>query len=735
MRPAILALFATALPAQVAWSSSPIYQQIPTLNGYGLCHHEQTGKTVLFGGFGANGQPINETWEWDGAAWSLRAMPNSPQANYEQSMVYDSLRQVIVLLDATLRPWEYDGTTWTPRPSTGTPPLRSFYGLAFDRARGRTVLFGGQTASYQHLNDTWEWDGLAWSQPTPALSPAVRKGAAMAFDPVRQRVMLYGGGESYPWPSQGTDYQDHWEWDGTAWTLRAATTPMGTLQAYRLQTHSGLGRVLLFTLATWNAANSPHWEWNGTAWVQATSPTGTGRFSATAYDPQRNRIVAFGSYVLRSLANIPGMTGVWEWDATNWQRIGSGQPPRPVPRYGHGFAYLPSTQTCVLFGGSDAGLYTDTWEWNGTTWTERQPAVSPPGRYTTHMATHASRNEIVLFGGQGLGGAGLGDTWVWNGTTWSQRTPAFAPPARYGHGMAGDTLRDRVVLFGGTVGFSTTNTTYEWDGTNWTLRTLPASPPARTEANLAFDSSRGRTVLFGGASRSDTWEYNGTTWVAGPPGPPQGWPMLAYDAARQRTVLFGNSGQAWEWDGIAWQQRVTSPAPPGRSNGGLAYDAARRRLVLVSGINAGTKDDLWEYGPTVPALWTPFANGCPGSMGTPSLEALSLPWLGTTCTLRIGPVPAGQFALLVVGSRVAWGAVPLPLPLAPYGMPGCTLSAGGDLRFLQPTGTFADAPLPLPNLAAALGVTFDVQAAVSDPGTNPGNLVLTPAATMTLGGR
>lgn len=214
--------------------------------------------------------------------------------------------------------------------------------------------------------------------------------------------------------------------------------------------------------------------------------------------------------------------------------------------------------------------------------------------------------------------------------------------------------------------------------------------------------------------------------------------MLVYDEARARTVLFGNDGQAWEWDGAAWAQRVTNPAPPGRSDGGLAYDSQRRRIVLFSGINAGTKDDIWEYGPTTPASWTPFGSGCAGSLGTPTLVPAPglLPWLSSTFELRVSPVPVGQAAIVGLGSRVQWGAVPLPLPLGGYGMPGCTLFAGGDdLRFVVPLGATAALSLAIPNLPFALGVEFDAQAAVLDPAANSAGLVVTGAGTMTIGGR
>jgi hypothetical protein len=43
----------------------------------------------------------------------------------------------------------------------------------------------------------------------------------------------------------------------------------------------------------------------------------------------------------------------------------------------------------------------------------------------------------VLFGGTGNSGS-LSDTWTWNGTTWTQQNPSLYPSARNGSMMAYD---------------------------------------------------------------------------------------------------------------------------------------------------------------------------------------------------------------------------------------------------------------------------------------------------------
>src|SRR5688572_14660643 len=75
----------------------------------------------------------------------------------------------------------------------------------------------------------------------------------------------------------------------------------------------------------------------------------------------------------------------------------------------------------------------------------RAPVLEP--RSGAVMAYDAARERVVLFGGQGS--IGLGDTWEWDGVSWAQQNPAASPTVRQDHAMAYDAARQRVVLFGG----------------------------------------------------------------------------------------------------------------------------------------------------------------------------------------------------------------------------------------------------------------------------------------------
>ncbi|MER3513473.1 MAG: hypothetical protein C4310_02960, partial [Chloroflexota bacterium] len=81
-------------------------------------------------------------------------------------------------------------------------------------------------------------------------------------------------------------------------------------------------------------------------------------------------------------------------------------------------------------GTGDCGGYcSDTWEWNGTTWTQRTPDPTPPPRRRHALTYDMARGAVVLFGGEGASGL-LNDTWEWDGLAWTQplaQTPTPTP--------------------------------------------------------------------------------------------------------------------------------------------------------------------------------------------------------------------------------------------------------------------------------------------------------------------
>jgi hypothetical protein len=231
----------------------------------------------------------------------------------------------------------------------------------------------------------------------------------------------------------------------------------------------------------------------------------------------------------------------WEWTGEKWLQI---KPQNsPSPRIYTGLAFDADKEVSVLFGGlacappceNGGTSLGDLWTWNS--------------RYDS------KRNRIVLFGGVGAAQSPLGDTWEWDGTNWTEMSPPVSPAPRTGHAMTFDAARNRTVLFGGYACpdadcsgvLTVANDTWEWDGTNWTQPTVSTSPPGRATHVLSFDSDNNLTILFGGANASfqtlnDTWVWDGVSWVQLFPvesPPPRMSPAMTYDPLHANTVLFG----------------------------------------------------------------------------------------------------------------------------------------------------------------------------------------------------
>jgi hypothetical protein len=143
--------------------------------------------------------------------------------------------------------------------------------------------------------------------------------------------------------------------------------------------------------------------------------------------------------------------------------------------------------------------------------------ASPQARSLSTLAYQTLSGRMLLFGGGNDLFVHLADTWDYDGSTWHQLTPTLSPPGRWGHAMAYDMARVRTVLFGGTDNSGTLADTWEFDGATW-QRIPIVGPGRRALMSMVYDSARGRSVLFGGfasetgATFADTWEYDGAAW-------------------------------------------------------------------------------------------------------------------------------------------------------------------------------------------------------------------------------
>jgi N-acetylneuraminic acid mutarotase len=270
--------------------------------------------------------------------------------------------------------------------------------------------------------------------------------------------------------------------------------------------------VLLFgglSTSSQSSVIADDWIWNGinSNWSVVSGTAPSARFGhSMAQLAFSNRVIMFGGST-NSFSNLLGDT--WQFDATTgWSQLSV---TGPIARYEHRMASDTNRGVIVLFGGYGGSAYkNDTWEFNGTSWSNRTPTSgNPNSRYAQAMAFDQGRGVTVMFGGYNAASptGAFNDTWEWDGSVWTQRFPANSPPARDLASMTYDPNRGLIVLFGGAPGL---NDEWTWDGTNWTQQTA-TRPSARQGAMMDFDPYSYTPLLFGGIPTAsgtpmqDTW--------------------------------------------------------------------------------------------------------------------------------------------------------------------------------------------------------------------------------------
>jgi hypothetical protein len=314
--------------------------------------------------------------------------------------------------------------------------------MVYDPATKDVVLFGGYDGS-SVLGDTWVWNGSTWSKLTPSAAPSARESAAMVFDQASGQLLLFGGIVPVA-NAPSTFFNDTWVWTGATWQ--------------QLQ--------------------------------PASSPPARG-FASIAYDATSKNVVLFGG---ASQGSYLGDT--WTWDGSTWAEASQ---TGPSARDVAAMATDPTTGHVVLFGGNTNGTanlrLADTWAWDGSSWTQRSPAVSPPARSFASMAYDPATASTVLFGGQtDSSGTSLGDTWTWDGSAWTQQSSAAAPAARGGAPATYDPTAG-VVIFGGHGSSGLLADT-------WTWAAPTASAPTPTTISLSVKHTTTKISAHGAVNPS-----------------------------------------------------------------------------------------------------------------------------------------------------------------------------------------------------------------------------------------
>ncbi|MEZ4368814.1 MAG: hypothetical protein R2939_21425 [Kofleriaceae bacterium] len=314
---------------------------------------------VLHGGALGNGATPDETWEYDGVAWT-QAVGTGPGGRHGATLTYDAGRRTLVLVGGIDRTgtiptttWERDANgVWSEAAVTGTPPARYEHAAAYDPAgSGRLVVFGGLDASDARRAETWALAGGAWSQLTVAGTPTARNRAAMAYDPTRNRVVLHGG---FIGGSLASPVADTRELDGTSWSTAAggATARGGHAMVWdgdRLVLFGGEKTTVVLPIPIDGGEAGETWQRVDATWTQITPglmPPGLNR-PAMVYDAARGQMMTFGGAIIGPIVIgvSPLRDETWVFAGPWWER--RFQAVHPSARNAAGVAYDAARQRVV----------------------------------------------------------------------------------------------------------------------------------------------------------------------------------------------------------------------------------------------------------------------------------------------------------------------------------------------------------------------------------------------------
>jgi len=289
-------------------------------------------RLAMYGGLTEfTGEYQNDFWNFQNGRWYTGTNAfNAPLGACDNPLsALDTDRNKLVLLCQGSDVWEFDGTNWKEFTSLDPiPNARRFAAMVYDQKLKKTVLFGG-FLNNNYRNDTWTWDGTKWVELDIDNDdrPPHRGTMAMWYDPLAQKTILYGGVGRGSINEKVKRFADMWSFDGNRWVDMNVTQTPG-IRFRPLQTVQPDGKVLIF-----------------------------GGLRAEQLDEDSVRQF-FGD-------------DMWEWDGSTarWSQIA--QPDfRPAPRQNGALGVDPATGKVVLFGGYGNGFYySDTWFWDGTTWT------------------------------------------------------------------------------------------------------------------------------------------------------------------------------------------------------------------------------------------------------------------------------------------------------------------------------------------------------------------------------
>ena len=302
----------------------------------------------------------NDTWLWNGADWTEAHSAISPSPRTAPALAYDEATHQLVLFGGRSTTgdlsffddtWTWDGDAWTQQHPAHSPGGRDEAGLVYDAKLRALILIGGFVQKSQAdgstflggLRDVWRWDGSDWNEvgstPVPLTLYISDKAA---FDPESKEVVAIGDLETTSWDgSAWSQVPNPKNWFGVDVTYVDPTTRRLTA----LVAFANPDNSLTYRLESWQAGA---WDDGPVVALPLVMDQGWLDVAAATYDSKRKQVVIFGGGCM----DHPGNQTLL-FDGTGW----SVAEPADVPP-GRTYAYMAfdsDRAETVMFGGSTSG--------------------------------------------------------------------------------------------------------------------------------------------------------------------------------------------------------------------------------------------------------------------------------------------------------------------------------------------------------------------------------------------
>ena len=397
-------------------------------------------------------------------------------------------------------------------------------------------------------------------------------------------------------------------------------------------------------------------EWDGARW-SLTPVTG---FATLVFDPDHQQMLG-----LASSGTAVDQVGVW--DGKTWS-FAATSGPAPLDFGNSGSLVYDPTRHMVLLVRDNQLCFLDpvTRVWS-------TPVTVPFTADSHSVAVDVARGVVVaLVAGSHPCCDGLGDplppvppeTWEWDGTTATNRGQGGVG---YDSGVRViyDPIREAVIALGGTTEYEfsdDSSTTWSdavemWTGTAWTV--VDHMQARGSISGAAWFDAAGELSTFAlqsvyaGAASDAIWQEQTSGWVRTTPLRPLGTSVPAWDIAHQVAVARDRNGSMWTWsDAAGWQLVAPSAGGPSASTV-LAYDPVRG-IVGIDYLTGKT----WTFDG---AAWnlTPITGGPVNYTSTPFYDYANHRLVAATFT--------GAAYVLDSAQGTAWTQLPIPTSPSSYG--------------------------------------------------------------------